>query len=125
MPEILNAADVCFLSSISEGIPLTLIEGMAAGLPVVSTDVGGVGEIVVDGETGRLAPARNDEALAERLLTLAKDRLLRLRLGARGAERAAELFSEQQMHDQYRELFDAMSGKLASPSNNAQLAAVS
>lgn len=114
VPEILNAADVCFLSSISEGIPLTLIEGMAAGLPVVSTDVGGVAEIVVDGETGRLASAGDDQALAGCLLSLAERSVERSRLGRNGAERAAELFSEEQMHRQYQDLFDEMTGTAVS-----------
>ncbi len=59
------------LTSISEGIPLTLIEGMAAGRPVVSTRVGGVAEVVVDGQTGLLAPAGDFDLLAEHILSLA------------------------------------------------------
>jgi glycosyltransferase involved in cell wall biosynthesis len=125
VPGILHAADVGFLSSISEGIPLTLIEGMAAGLPVVSTDVGGVAEIVVDRATGRLAPAGDDQALAGCLLALADDPAERSRLGANGRDRAAELFSEQQMHRQYQELFDEMTGVPARPRSREHAVAAS
>src|SRR5260370_36290504 len=62
---LLTAADIFLLSSISEGIPLTLIEAMAAGVPIVATSVGGIGEVVVGGVTGLLAPSRADAALAE------------------------------------------------------------
>ena len=71
VPRLLAASDIVLLTSISEGIPLTLIEGMAAGRPVVSTPVGGVAEVVVDGETGLLASA--DAALANQVLCLADD----------------------------------------------------
>ena len=54
---LLATADLALLTSISEGIPLTLIEAMAAGLPIVSTRVGGVAEVVEDGRTGLLAPS--------------------------------------------------------------------
>ncbi len=81
VPRILAAADACLLTSISEGIPLTLIEGMAAGLPVVSTNVGGVSEVVEDDATAMLAPSGNDEQLANSLVRLAGDVELRTRLG--------------------------------------------
>ena len=67
------ASDIVLLTSISEGIPLTLIEAMAAGRPVVSTRVGGVAEVVVDGQTGLLASAGDDAALADQVLRLADD----------------------------------------------------
>ena len=62
---LLAAADVFLLTSISEGIPVTFIEAMGAGLPIVSTAVGGVEEVVVQGDTGFLAPAGDDVQLAE------------------------------------------------------------
>ena len=65
VPRLLPASDVLLLTSISEGIPLTVIEAMAAGRPVVATNVGGVGEIVEDGTTGLLAPPGDDARLAE------------------------------------------------------------
>ena len=105
---LLAAADVFLLTSISEGIPLTVIEAMAAGLPVVATAVGGVGEVIADGQTGLLAPAGDDAALAEKLLALADDPSLRGRLGRQGRERAEALFSETQMLAAYERLYQEM-----------------
>lgn len=105
---ILAAADVFLLTSISEGIPLTVIEAMAAGLPVVSTAVGGVPEVIVDGVNGLLAPAGDDEALAQDLLALGADEDLRTRMGEAGRRRAREVFSEARMHAGYRECYNEM-----------------
>jgi glycosyltransferase involved in cell wall biosynthesis len=65
--------DVVVLSSLNEGSPVALIEAMAAGRPVVSSDVGGVGEVVRNGETGLLAPPRNPQALAEAVTSMLSD----------------------------------------------------
>ncbi len=108
VPRLLAASDVCLLTSISEGIPLTLIEAMAAGLPVVSTNVGGAAEIVVERETGLLAPSGNDSALAEQILQLADSPETRSRMGEQGRERARGLFSERKMHDGYRHYYGVM-----------------
>ena len=105
---LLQAGDLVLLSSISEGIPLTLIEAMAAGLPVVSTNVGGVGEVVEDGRTGLLAPAGDDAALAEKILRLADSPELRRQMGQFGRKRATTLFSETQMHGLYLRLYQEM-----------------
>lgn len=105
---ILATADAFLLTSVSEGIPLTVIEAMAAGLPVVSTAVGGVPEVIVDGVTGLLAPAGDDQALAQALLALSADQDLRTRLGEAGRRRAREIFSEEQMHAGYRECYNEM-----------------
>lgn len=103
---LVPAADVFLLTSISEGIPLTLIEAMAAGLPVVSTRVGGIGEIVVEGQTGLLAPSGDDGELAEHIVSLAADAERRHHLGQAGRKRAHALFSEEQMHTSYRGLYE-------------------
>jgi L-malate glycosyltransferase len=102
---LLAAADVCLLTSISEGIPLTLIEAMAARLPVVATNVGGVDEVVDAPRTGLLGPSGDDEALATAVLELAADADRRAAMGERGFRRAHELFSEVQMHAAYAGLF--------------------
>ncbi len=105
---LLGGADVSVLTSLSEGIPLSLIEAMAAGLPVVATRVGGVPEVVEDGVTGLLAPSGDDAGVAEALLRLAADPGLRAGLGRRGRARAEAVFSEAQMHASYCEAYDAM-----------------
>ncbi len=103
---LLHAADAFLLTSISEGIPVTLIEAMAARLPVVATKVGGVPEVVVPGQTGLLAAAGADHALAEAALRLAADPSLRRAMGEAGYGRARELFSQRQMHDAYQACFE-------------------
>ncbi|MBI3408467.1 MAG: glycosyltransferase [Planctomycetes bacterium] len=108
IPRLLAAADMFLLTSNSEGIPLTLIEAMAARLPVVSTRVGGVAEVVEDGQTGLLTPPGDDECLAEKILHLAAHPEQRRQFGQRGSQRAIELFSEQQMHAGYLRLYAEM-----------------
>ena len=107
---LLPAADVFLLSSLNEGIPLTVIEAMAAGLPVVSTDVGGVAEVVEEGRTGLLAPAGDAEGLARQILRLAADAALRQQLGQAGRQRAFAQFSEEKMLDAYDRLYRKMLG---------------
>jgi glycosyltransferase involved in cell wall biosynthesis len=108
IPRLLSAADLFWLTSVSEGIPLTLIEAMAVGLPIVSTRVGGVQEVIEDGKTGLLAPRGDDTTLAEKVLHLASSPLLRQQMGEWGRERAQALFSDQQMHDRYYDLYREM-----------------
>jgi len=108
VPDILLAADLFLLSSKSEGIPLTVIEAMAARLPVVSTDVGGVGEIVVTNETGLLVPAGDDVALAAAAIELLNDAPRRAQLGEQGFRRAIDKFDEARMHRDYRALYAEM-----------------
>jgi len=83
------AADLVALSSDNEGTPLTLIEAAAAGRPVVATAVGGVPDVVADGETGLLAPADDGPGLGDALIRLAGDPELAARFGAAAPARAA------------------------------------
>lgn len=108
VPRLLAAADLFLLTSLSEGIPVTLIEAMGAGLPVVATRVGGVPEVVVAGQTGLLAPASDPDALAAAVLELLASAALRQRLAAVGQARASSLFSQQAMHAAYARLYRAM-----------------
>jgi glycosyltransferase involved in cell wall biosynthesis len=93
--ELLFASDVCALSSWAEGFSNALLEYMAAGRPVVATDVGGAREVIQEGETGYLVPARDDAAIAARLLTLLRDPVRGRAMGARGKRIVAEKFSPQ------------------------------
>jgi glycosyltransferase involved in cell wall biosynthesis len=93
MPEEFAAADVFCLPSWWEAMPLSVLEAMAAGLPVVATDVGDVARAVADGVTGFVVPAQNPEKLAAALEPLLTDAELRRRMGAAGRERVTEKFS--------------------------------
>jgi glycosyltransferase involved in cell wall biosynthesis len=82
--------DVLTLSSLSEGTPLALIEAMAAGRATIATSAGGTPDVVADGITGLLVPARDPDALAEAMVRLASDLALRTRMGAAGRARSIE-----------------------------------
>lgn len=109
---ILRASDLMLLSSISEGIPLTLIEGMLAQLPIVSTNVGGVSEVIRDGVDGLLAPAESSTELANSIEELIRDKPRREGLAASGYSRASQEFTESKMHEQYARLYDELGGKV-------------
>ena len=97
--------DVFALASRSEGIPLALLEAMAAGLPVVATRVGGVPEVVADGDTGILVPSGDVHALAGAITELLNDPERRRATGQRGRERVRTHFSHARMARSYRALY--------------------
>ena len=74
VPDLLPGLDVACLSSVHEGVPITLIEAMAAGLPIVATDCGSVRDMVEDGEQGFVVPVGDVENFADRLQRLAHAR---------------------------------------------------
>jgi glycosyltransferase involved in cell wall biosynthesis len=93
MPAAYADADVFCLPSWWEAMPLSVLEAMAAGLPVVATDVGDVDQVVEEGVTGYVVPKQSPEQLAAALRKLLVDRELRQQLGAAGRERARRQFS--------------------------------
>ena len=96
MPKVLAQAHIACLPSYREGVPKSLIEAAAAGLPIVTTDTPGCREIVIDGGNGFLVPARDSKALADTLWLLINDGALRKRMGQRGrAIVEAEFTSER------------------------------
>lgn len=102
----LSASDVFILVSHWEGLPLTILEAMRAGLPVIASDVGGVVEAVVDGETGYLIKRDCEEMLAERIKFLLGDANLRLRMGAAGRFRYESTFTFSLMLDKTIAIYD-------------------
>jgi L-malate glycosyltransferase len=102
--DLLAAADLFCVSSYLEGMGTSTLDAMAAGLPVVATRVGGIPEIVTHGVTGLLVPARDPEALAGALLTLAADPSLRERMG-REARIKVMAFSADRTAERTREAY--------------------
>jgi glycosyltransferase involved in cell wall biosynthesis len=99
--DLVNAADVSCLSSMSEGLPFVLLEAMSLGKPIVATAVDGITDAVVDGATGILVPAGEPRAFADALLALAADRERLRRLGEAGRARYEERFTADRMVDGY------------------------
>ncbi len=93
MREPLAGLDVLVQPSRADNLPLAILEAMAAGLPVIGTRVGGIPELVLDGETGLLVEPERPQELADALDSLAESRERRLELGRRGRERVQEHFS--------------------------------
>lgn len=103
--ELLADADIFVLSSRSEGLPLSILEAMSVGLPVVASRVGGVAEVVVDGETGLLVPPGDPSSLAAAIERLLGDPALRNRLGAAGRARIEEFFDLDRCRSAHLELY--------------------
>jgi glycosyltransferase involved in cell wall biosynthesis len=99
------AFDVLALTSANEGTPVAAIEALAAGRPVVATDVGGTSTVIQHGETGFLVPVGDVDALATRLRELAADPTLRAQLGQEGARRVRETFGSERMIDDVERLY--------------------
>ena len=91
---LLAAADVFALPSHFEGLPMSVIEAMLCGLPIVATNIRGPREQVIDGQTGFLVPPMRIPELAAALQALATDPALRTRLGAASRARALDLYDE-------------------------------
>jgi L-malate glycosyltransferase len=91
--ELLAVSDVCVLSSKAEGFSNAILEYMAAGRPVIATDVGGAREAVVEGETGHLVAAGDDEQMAARVSSLLREPERARAMGERGRARVEEKFS--------------------------------
>ena len=102
------AFDAFVLTSGNEGTPVTTIEALAGGLPVVATRVGGVPDVVRDGTDGYLVDAGDVAGLAERLARLARDADLRKIMGAAGRERVLPRYAVQRLVDDVDELYRSL-----------------
>jgi glycosyltransferase involved in cell wall biosynthesis len=104
IPQLLPGLDLSCLSSVHEGVPIALMEAMAAGVPIVASDCGAISDIVEDGEQGYLIPVGDVDRLADRLRLLASDPGLRARLGQAARARAERDFGIEQTARAYEEL---------------------
>jgi glycosyltransferase involved in cell wall biosynthesis len=108
VPDLLRLADIGLNTSHEEGFSNAVIEGLAAGLPMIVTDVGGNAEAVADGESGLVVPLRSPIALAEALTRLVADPAVRERMGVRARERAVRHFSLESCVSHYRAAYGAL-----------------
>lgn len=108
IPEILAMLDIFALSSVTEGLPLTILEAMAAGKPVVATRVGGIPEAILEGKTGLVVAPKDPEALAVALASLLGERDRISRMGANGLKLVREKFTVESMVQRTIELYNQL-----------------
>ena len=106
IPDVLGAMDVFVLSSDYEGNPLSVLEAMASGLPIVSTAVGGVPNLFETGKEGFLVPARDPQGLAKSMNSLLKYELVRRSMGTAASTRAKANFDVANMVRAYEEVYE-------------------
>jgi len=109
VPKLVHAFDVFALSSATEGLPLVVPEAMAAGLPIVTTAVGGLPGVVDEGHTGLLVPV-DERALGQALGRLIDDHVLAKRLGTQAREVALSRYSSDRMVEAYLALYASSRG---------------
>ena len=108
IPDILSVSDLAILPSHEEGFPISLLESMAASLPIVGTRVGGVPELVAEGKTGYVVPRKDPKKLSEAILKLAKDPKKRKEMGQNGYKRLKEEFSLEKSVKRQEELYQKL-----------------
>ena len=108
VPELLKKAHIFVLTSNWEGFPITILEAMRAGLPVITSDVGGCKEAVTDRVTGYLIPRGDLECLKERLGRLINDSQLRVSMGDKGFDRFSKYFTVEQMAEKTIAVYESI-----------------
>ena len=108
--QILKSVDILVIPSLREGLPIIALEAMAAGVPVVATNVGGNSEVVIDGVTGLIVEPKNPSALANAISSLAQDRNYAFQLGVNGRRRVEDIFNLERMVRQTEAVYQACLG---------------
>lgn len=103
--ELLAVSDLSVLPSYSEGLPVSVLEAMSSGMPVIATDVGGLREVIRDGENALLVPPAQPTVLAEKIGLCMRDRPLVERLARRARADVIDAFAIESMLDSYRKLY--------------------
>lgn len=112
MAPFYRAMDAVAMPSLSEGMPNVALEAMLHGLPLVASRVGGVPEVVVDGETGILVPSGDEGALAGGLVCFANDHALRLHMGAAGSRRVQKHFTPERRVEKIVDMYFELLGEV-------------
>ena len=113
MPAIYAAMDVFVLPSLNEGLPMTILEAMAASKPVIATRVGAIPKVIQDGETGLLVDPGDTDGLRSALARLLADSDLCCRLGAAGHDWVSRNYTSEAMALKYRQMYDDVLGTSA------------
>ncbi len=108
IPALNASADVFVFPSFAENLSFSLLEAMAASLPIIATHVGGNSEVVIQGQTGLLVPTHDATALAQAILKLAVDRELRERQGLAGRARLLSIFSSEATTSKTAALYESL-----------------
>ncbi len=103
--EVNAGMDIIVLTSLNEGTPVSLIEAQAAGKPIVSTDVGGVRDVVQHGDSAFLTESKDEKAMTKYLETLIRDEKLRQKMGSKGRELVLEKYHYQRLVSDMRSLY--------------------
>jgi sugar transferase (PEP-CTERM/EpsH1 system associated) len=111
VPRLMAAMDIFVLSSLDEGLPLAILEAFAGGVPVVATDVGGVGEAVKHGVNGLLVPPLSPQAMAASCLKLIQEPEMRERFSAEARRAAFDRFSLKRMVEAYEAVYEEAMGR--------------
>jgi glycosyltransferase involved in cell wall biosynthesis len=108
IPQLLQAMDIFILPSLSEGTPLSILEAMASLKPVVATDVGGLSEIIENGETGFLVPSKDPGSLAAKILLVLENRDLAEKMAAAARKKVVCEYDLSIMVRKYVDLYEGM-----------------
>lgn len=105
LPQFYHTGDIFCLPSTWETVPTSILEAMACGLPIIATDVGGITEIVKDGETGLIVPSRDCDALTNAMTTMIEDTDKRIEMGKK-ARTNAEKFRWEKVTDAFLSVYE-------------------
>ena len=106
--DLLQQSHIFLCPSIAEALPVSIMEAQAVGLPVVATDVGSVSQIVLDGKSGFLVPARNVDALTERLLYLIDHPEICIQMGRHGRNNVEIHFDIDKLNDRLVQIYERL-----------------
>lgn len=120
MPAVYAAMDIFVLPSLNEGLPMTVLEAMAASKPVIATRVGAIPSVIKDGENGLLVAPKDPEGLRNAIASLLNDPERRRRLGDQAHAWVSQNYTSEAMALKYREMYEAVLGKPAPSAISAQ-----